>query len=313
MMNIEKGSSLSVLILDSGVGGLSYLRCFLQLLREKGPHWASQSLKVIYGADTGFFPYSDKKPHEVRARMDALVAELGAHHHPQIIITACNSMSTHVPQEGFSSYAEPFTYFGVSPAVEEIPGDGAVLILSTELTAHSSFLDKKLAHLSAQGARGPWVRMGSSDLVELAEMRFFQNYAPSSCDADFFAAGDVERLRKRFSQSLRKVLLSQNVAVILLSCTHFIFAKKDIARVVAELSLPVTPKILCSSEEKARLHVRELMADPSVMALSSASRVAHPEVVFYSGYGENKRAAIREYLRALDCEVCFRGEVLARG
>ena len=76
---------MSVLIFDSGVGGLSVLGP----IRARLP-----GLDVIYAADNAGFPYGTKSEAEIAARVPALLGRLVERYRPALAVIACNTAST---------------------------------------------------------------------------------------------------------------------------------------------------------------------------------------------------------------------------
>ena len=74
-----------ILMLDSGVGGLSVLA----EIRRRLP-----GLGVVYVADSAFYPYGNKPEAALVRRLPALLAGLCARYRPAAVVVACNTAST---------------------------------------------------------------------------------------------------------------------------------------------------------------------------------------------------------------------------
>ena len=74
-----------ILLLDSGVGGLTVLAELRKLLPQA---------PVIYVADYAALPYGDKTEAQIAARVPALLGRLEERYHPRLVTIACNTAST---------------------------------------------------------------------------------------------------------------------------------------------------------------------------------------------------------------------------
>jgi glutamate racemase len=74
-----------ILLLDSGVGGLSVLAEVRKLLPQA---------PVIYVADHAALPYGNKTEAQIAARVPALLGRLVERYHPRLVTIACNTAST---------------------------------------------------------------------------------------------------------------------------------------------------------------------------------------------------------------------------
>ena len=77
----------TILVFDSGLGGLSVLR---EVVR------ARPDAHYVYVADDAFFPYGHHSEAELIARVVPLMGELIAAHRPDLIVIACNTASVQV-------------------------------------------------------------------------------------------------------------------------------------------------------------------------------------------------------------------------
>lgn len=71
---------MKILVVDSGVGGLTVLDSTLQLVRGN----------FVYLADSKFFPYGTKDKHQLLDRLVQVVCHFGC----DLVVLACNSAST---------------------------------------------------------------------------------------------------------------------------------------------------------------------------------------------------------------------------
>ncbi|GEC15562.1 glutamate racemase [Nitrobacter winogradskyi] len=192
--------SPTILILDSGLGGLTVLREVVNAL---------PAARYIYVADDAFFPYGRLSEEDIIARVVPLVGELIGAHAPDIVVIACNTMSVSVLGPLRAAYPVPFV--GTVPAIK--PACAAsktkrVSVLGTRATVQREYT-QALIRNHAQACTVTLV--GAARLASLAEDAL--SGKPVS-DADilseitpcFVPAGDGGSLR---------------TDAIVLACTHY--------------------------------------------------------------------------------------------
>src|SRR3954466_5047494 len=79
--------SPTILVFDSGVGGLTVFR---EIAR------ARPDAHYVYAADDALFPYGKTPEAALVARVTGLMAELIETHHPDLVVIACNTASVQV-------------------------------------------------------------------------------------------------------------------------------------------------------------------------------------------------------------------------
>jgi glutamate racemase len=97
----------SILVFDSGLGGLTVLREIVA---------ARADAHYVYVADDAFFPYGHHSEDQIIARVVPLIGELIDAHKPNLIVIACNTASTLVMSYLRSAYKIPFV--GTVPAIK---------------------------------------------------------------------------------------------------------------------------------------------------------------------------------------------------
>ncbi len=147
-------------IFDSGVGGLSVLRFFQRFCPRE---------RVIYFADTAYFPYGPRPAAEVRKRSFAVVNNL-LKHDVKLIIVACNTASAAALADLREAFPVPFVGMvpGVKPAASS-SRSGRVAILATPGTLDGGLY----AQVVDEFGRGTKIASvpgnGLADLVERGE------------------------------------------------------------------------------------------------------------------------------------------------
>jgi glutamate racemase len=151
-------TSPTILVFDSGLGGLTVLR---EVVR------ARQDAHFVYVADDAFFPYGHHSEDQIVSRVVPLMGELIAAHQPDLVVIACNTASTLVMSHLREQYRVPFV--GTVPAIK--PACAAskskrVTVLGTKGTVQREYT-RALIRDFAQGCEVTLV--GSPELASLAE------------------------------------------------------------------------------------------------------------------------------------------------
>jgi glutamate racemase len=150
--------SPTILVFDSGLGGLTVYR---EVVR------ARPDARFIYAADDAVFPYSRLTEGELVGRVLAVIGELIAAHHPDLVVVACNTASTLVLPALRARFAVPFV--GTVPAIKPACAGSAtklVSVLGTEATVKREYT-RGLIREFAAGCEVTLV--GSPQLATLAE------------------------------------------------------------------------------------------------------------------------------------------------
>jgi glutamate racemase len=148
----------TILVFDSGLGGLTVLREIVRVRRDA--HY-------VYVADDAFFPYGHHSEEQIIARVVPLIGELIAAHAPDLVVIACNTASTLVMSHLRREYKEPFV--GTVPAIKPACAKSKtkrVSVLGTKGTVKREYT-KALIRDFAHGCHVTLV--GSPELASLAE------------------------------------------------------------------------------------------------------------------------------------------------
>src|SRR5207302_4552997 len=148
----------TILVFDSGLGGLTVLRVIVATRADA--HY-------VYVADDAFFPYGHHSEQAIIARVVPLIGELITAHVPDLVVIACNTASTLVMSYLRERYAVPFV--GTVPAIKPACAQSKtkrVSVLGTKGTVQREYT-KGLIRDFALGCE---VRLvGSGELASLAE------------------------------------------------------------------------------------------------------------------------------------------------
>jgi glutamate racemase len=189
--------SPTVLVFDSGLGGLTVLREIIKV-RPDARH--------IYAADDAFFPYGQHDAAKLIARVLAVMEELVTAHRPDLVVIACNTASTLVLPRLRARFAVPFV--GTVPAIKPACAASVsklVSVLGTEATVQREYT-RALIRDFADGCAVTLV--GSRRLAELAEAEL-RGEPVADCDiaaelAPCFVTADNRR-----------------TDTVVLACTHY--------------------------------------------------------------------------------------------
>jgi glutamate racemase len=151
-------ASPTILVIDSGLGGLTVLR---EIVR------ARPEARYVYVADDVFFPYGHHSEDEIVARVVPLMGGLIARHAPDLVVIACNTMSVSVMAPLRAAYGVPFV--GTVPAVKPACAASTskrVSVLGTKATVKREYTQALIRdHASACSV----TLVGSPNLATLAE------------------------------------------------------------------------------------------------------------------------------------------------
>src|ERR1700730_12473652 len=99
LRSLAVASPPTILVFDSGLGGLTVLREVVA---------ARPDAHYVYVADDAFFPYGHHSEEEIIARVVPLIGDLIEIHAPDLVVIACNTASTLVMSHLRERYSVPF-------------------------------------------------------------------------------------------------------------------------------------------------------------------------------------------------------------
>ncbi len=191
----------SILIFDSGIGGLSIMQHIEQAL---------PNLSIHYVADYAAYPYGEKKEQWLIKRINELMSSLNNTLKPDAIIIACNTASTLALPSLRSNLATPI--IGVIPAIKtasELSQNKKIGLLATPGTVSRTYMDKLIEEFAPDCQV---TRVGSTNMVNLAEQKLSGN-TPSLI-------------------SLKKIIqpfIENQCDHVVLGCTHFPLLKNELS------------------------------------------------------------------------------------
>lgn len=211
----------AVCFLDSGVGGLPYLRAARGYL---------PGFRLVYIADREYYPFGTREPEELRKHLIARVEEVIERYSPVCVVLACNTATVVALSDLRERFPIPFV--GVVPAIKpaaEHTNGKRIAVLATSRTVREQYVADLVGRFAPDREvvaveRGPTV-----DFVE-------ERWAQSSSQERTSAAGEA----------LASLDLESTGAVVL-GCTHFVFL-----RPYMETLLPREVQVIDSVDGVAR-------------------------------------------------------------
>ena len=188
-------------VFDSGVGGISTLRCMIRELPGEN---------FLYYGDMKNAPYGTKTPEEVLRCVRQVVAELMEEEIKALVI-ACNTATGAAAAALRAELRIPV--IAMEPALkpaQEARGNGKVLVLATPLTLRQEKFERLMA-LYGEGA----VRVPCPGLMELVE-------------------ADDENGQRAYLEKLFAGFDPDAVDAVVLGCTHYVFLKDMIRGMLPE-------------------------------------------------------------------------------
>ncbi|GHT48843.1 glutamate racemase [Spirochaetia bacterium] len=195
----------TVVFVDSGIGGIPYLRHFREL--GKVPNI---TLPCAYIADNSAFPYGEKTKDELLCILKTLVIKACDIFNPKIIVLACNTASVSTLTE-LREYFPKIEFVGTVPAVKPAvmySRTGNIGLLGTERTISDPYAGS-LVHSIDEHCK--LHELAAPDLVEFVENKLHNS-----------SEDEKQEIVRRYVDNFR----GKNVDGIVLGCTHFLFLKE---------------------------------------------------------------------------------------
>lgn len=236
----------SIVVYDSGVGGLTV---YQEIVKHCPGH------TIIFVSDNDAFPYGTKTEEALISRVLKVTRRIKAVFSPDVLVVACNTASTVVLpflRERFS-----FDVVGVVPAIKpaaQISRTGHICLLATPGTITRFYTDDLIKRFASNCVVH---KIGSSDLVELAESKLLGN------------TPDLNVLKP----IIKPIVDDSLIDVLVLACTHFPLLSKEITE---QLEINHRQVTLIDSAKAVALRVSALVEDGCATdrVLPSTARLA---------------------------------------
>lgn len=189
---------LTILIFDSGVGGLTVFR---EVVR------ARPDARYIYVADDAGFPYGNQAEAALIARIVDVVGKAIAEHKPDLVVVACNTASVLALAQLRAAYTVPFV--GTVPAIKPACAQSKskrVAVLGTQATVSREYtraLIREFAHDCNV------VLVGSPKLAGFAELELAGTPVP-----------DID-IKAEIAPCFAEGPPGRYTDTIVLACTHY--------------------------------------------------------------------------------------------
>ncbi len=232
----------TVLVFDSGVGGLSVCEELRQLMPD---------LHYLYAFDNVAFPYGEKSEEFIVHRVVDIVEAVTRRYPLALVVIACNSAST-VTLPALRARFD-FPVVGVVPAIKpaaRLTRNGIVGLLATRGTVKRPYTHELVARFASECKTE---MLGSAELVELAEAKLQGKPVP------------LEEVRRILQPWLR---MKEPPDTVVLGCTHFPLLNEELQQV-----LPEGTRLVDSGAAIAR-RTAWLLENESPAAFSADSNIA---------------------------------------
>jgi len=190
---------MSIVVFDSGIGGLTVLRELRVLMPGR---------RIVYLADNAAFPYGDWPETALIERMENLLGETVDFYKPELVVVSCNTASTLILPVLRKNHTIPIV--GTVPAIKPAAGrtfTGQISVLATPGTVKRDYTRNLIGEFAARVN----VRLvGATRLAAMAEAYMLRQ----PIDEDII------------KQEIIPCFVDQYGArtdVVVLACTHYPF------------------------------------------------------------------------------------------
>ncbi|GIW76668.1 MAG: glutamate racemase [Phycisphaerae bacterium] len=225
-----------ILVIDSGLGGLTVVRALLNRLPGE---------RIIYFGDTARLPYGTKTPETIQHYIHQIV-QWGLRHQPKHVVLACNTASAlalPVMRGRFS----PIPITGVvEPGARAAAGatnipEPVIGVIATEATIRSGAYARAI---HGRRHRAKLILTSTPLLVPMIEEG---------------RSSDDPLVQLALKQYL-KSMIDHKIDVLVLGCTHYPLLKKAIRTVVGPQVSIIDSAYQCAEDVAARLSRANLWA-----------------------------------------------------
>ncbi|MDR2588963.1 MAG: glutamate racemase [Spirochaetales bacterium] len=209
LTNSSANGTAPIAFLDSGVGGLPYLKWTRGLLPAEN---------YIYLADRKHFPYGPKQPEEIFQAVAECVSVFLKKFDPKLFVLACNTASVFALEKLRAEFPRK-TFVGTVPAIKPAAEASRVKkigVLATAGTLHAAYLDNLIERFAPGCAV---VRLPGPDIVNFVEKRLF---TAQPGEKRLIIAEAAARFRE------------EAVDTVVLACTHFLYLLDEIHSALGE-------------------------------------------------------------------------------
>ncbi|MBE2896857.1 glutamate racemase [Pasteurellaceae bacterium HPA106] len=201
--------SNSILVFDSGVGGLTIYQEIQALL----PEW-----HYLYCSDNAFFPYSEKPEQAIIDRTLAICQRIMQTHSLKLIVIACNTASTVVLptlRHAFPDVSIVGTVPAIKPAAK-LSQTKQIGLLATKGTVKRPYTQQLIDQFALDC---DVLRLGSTELVQLAEDKLHGKRVTQA----------------QVQSAVRDWADKTQLDTVILGCTHFPFLRQELQQALPQV------------------------------------------------------------------------------
>lgn len=226
-----------ILVIDSGLGGLTVVRALLNRLPGE---------RIIYFGDTARLPYGTKTQETIQHYIDQII-QWSLQHRPKHVVLACNTASA-LALPGIRGRFAPLAITGViepgaraAAAATQVP-EPVIGVIATEATIRSGAYARAI---HGRRHRAKLILTATPLLVPMIEEG---------------RSSDDPLVQLALKQYL-KSMIHHKIDVLVLGCTHYPLLKKVIRGVVGPRVSIIDSAYQCAEDVAARLSRANLSAN----------------------------------------------------
>lgn len=235
---------------DSGVGGLSVMREAISILPNEN---------FIYFGDSKNAPYGTKDLEEVK-KLTLNAVDFLLDKNVKAVVVACNTATSAAIEEIRSKYKQ-LIVIGIEPALKpavKLSRAGKIIIMATPMTLRERKFKLLMDKYKDESAI---VSLPCAGLVEYIEQGILEG----------------EELEGYLEEKF-KPYLSDDIASVVLGCTHYPFIKKSLGNVIGNHVPLIDGGIGTSHELERKLAERDLINDSQEKG----------NIIIYNSINDNK-------------------------
>ena len=208
-----------ILVIDSGVGGLSTLCKIRAILPDE---------EYIYFADRDFMPYGNKSVELIKHRMKTICKWFFFHESIKAVVIACNTATACGIEYLRQQFSSPTIFIGVEPAIKpainELKQKNVLVLVTASTAKQNKFLELVNSSKQQLSANEPIHDNHNDKTGKKIIVAPMTNLA---C----LIENNIHNMQKIIPQ-IQKILVPykhQNIESVVLGCTHYCFIKNIIA------------------------------------------------------------------------------------
>lgn len=237
-------------LFDSGVGGISVLKEAISMLPNEN---------FVYFGDSKNAPYGTKTVEQIQ-KLSFQAVEFLLEKEAKAVVVACNTATSAVIEQLRQQYSY-MPIIGIEPALKpavELREKGKILIMATPVTLAEVKFGKLMDAYSEEAEIQPLPCPGLADLIE---------------------KGNFESVEvKDYLANKLAPYLNEDIAAIVLGCTHYPFVKKQILAILNKEVTIIDGSMGTAKQLKRQLEGNNLLSD----------RKESGTVEIYNSFKENK-------------------------